>query len=85
MASDKSTRLRPVLGIEIARDAFVEPAVAEIGDIVRNHAPRDLKPVAELLTQHVDVADAVLEADDERALARVRANLFGGLLRLLRS
>ena len=80
-----STASAPVLGVEMARDAFVEPAVAEISDIVRNHAPRDLEPVAKLLAQHVDVADAVLEADDQRALARMRADLFGGVGGVARS
>ena len=32
----------PVLGAQIARDAFMETALAQIGDVVRHHPARDL-------------------------------------------
>ena len=40
---------------------------------------RDLEPAAEALLEHVDIADAVLEADDRRALAACSAISRGGL------
>ena len=71
---------RPLLGVQRARDALVEPAVAQIGDIIRDHPASDLEPAAEALLEHLDVADAVLEADDQRAGRR----MFGDLGRRLR-
>ena len=53
---------------KVAGDALVEAAVAEIGDVVRHHAAHDLEAAAEPCFEHVDIADAVLEADDHRAV-----------------
>src|SRR5262245_56079656 len=63
----------------MARDALVEAALAEEGDVVLDHAADDLEAVAELCLQHVDVADAILEADDRRVIAAVLSDLAGGV------
>ena len=60
-------------------DAFVEMAVAEIGDVERDHPANDPEAIAELAFQHVVIADAVLEADDHRAVAPMLGDVARGV------
>ena len=63
----------------------MKAAVAEIGDIVLDHSARDLEPPAEPTLEHIDIADAVLEADHQRAGFGVFRNLrrrLGGVAAL---
>ena len=81
MSSDSRNAARPAarclasarvasafLGEQIAGDALVEASVAEIGDVERDHPPRDIEAAAQGLRQQLEIADAVLEADDQRAV-----------------
>ena len=66
---------------KVAGDGFMEAAVAEIDDIVADHSPNDLEAAAKALFQHLDVADAVLEAHHRRTVAAVLVDFrsgFGG-------
>ena len=48
-------------------------AFAQIGDVERHHALQHLI-FGHRRLQHIDIADAVLEADDQRAVAAVRGD-----------
>ena len=63
--------------MEFAGDALMEMAVAEIGDVIGDHSADDREFAVQFPFEHVDIADAVLQADDGRAGAPERRNFLG--------
>src|SRR5439155_2806168 len=70
------------IGVKFAAYALVEAALAQIGDIIFNHAAGDFEPSAEALPERLDVADAVLEADHQRSRRGMGGDLRGGFGRV---
>ena len=67
---------------KMARDAFVKAAVAEIGDVEADLPRAISKRPRRPSFQHLDIADAVLEADDVAPVAAVLRDLGRGFGRV---
>jgi hypothetical protein len=57
----------------------METSIAQIGNVVGHHSANDIKSVGQMALEYLDVADAILEADNGRAGPSVGGNFLRGI------